>query len=61
MPQAPRENGGGGGGSQDASSSGSGESSELYSEGSTVSTRYIYNSSLPVYDQQGLGEGSSSS
>ncbi|XP_042219024.1 mucin-12-like isoform X3 [Homarus americanus] len=40
------------GGSQDACSSGSGESSELYNESGTVSTTYIYNSS--IFDQQGL-------
>ncbi|ROT66668.1 hypothetical protein C7M84_015302 [Penaeus vannamei] len=39
-----------GGGSQDACSSGSGESSELYNEGGTVPTTYIYNSS--IFDQQ---------
>ncbi|XP_042884239.1 mucin-5AC-like isoform X2 [Penaeus japonicus] len=39
-----------GGGSHDACSSGSGESSELYNEGGTVPTTYIYNSS--IFDQQ---------
>ena len=39
--------------SQDACSSGSGESSELYNEGVTVSTRIIYNS---IFEQQRLGK-----
>lgn len=38
---------------QDACSSGSGESSELYNEGGTVPTTYIYNSS--IFDQQSFG------
>lgn len=38
---------------QDACSSGSGESSEQYNEGVTVSTTIIYNS---IFEQQRLGE-----
>ncbi|KAK4305185.1 hypothetical protein Pmani_022905 [Petrolisthes manimaculis] len=39
------------GGNQDACSSGSGESGDLYNEGGTVSTTYIYNS---IYEQESL-------